>query len=280
MTTSSAPGAVSATESGAASVNRALSLLAAFSADRPILTLAQLAARTGLYKSTILRLAQSLSAFGYLMRTEAGAYAIGPAPMHLADVYRRGLHPADRVMPVLSSLASATGNSASLYLRAGRMRVCAYRASSPRAMADNVHEGDLLPLDQGAGGQILLAFSGSTSLRHESIRRRLIAVTHGERDPAAAAMAIPVFSLEQRLYGTLSLSGTPARFTPQAIAGMHDALIGAAQALTLSLGGDTQIYQHAMLGEQKEDHVYSGTHLSKTARSHRGAIGSASWFPG
>jgi DNA-binding IclR family transcriptional regulator len=279
MVISRASGAVSATEPGAASVNRALSLLAAFSADQPVLTLAQLAARTGLYKSTILRLAQSLSASGYLMRTEAGAYTIGPAPMHLADVYRRGLPPADRVMPVLSSLARATGNSASLYLRAGPMRVCAYRASPPRAMADSVHEGDLLPLDQGAGGQILLAFSGAKSLRHESIRRRLITVTRGERDPAAAAMAIPVFSLQQRLYGTLSLSGAPSRFTPKAVAKMHDALIEAAQALTLSLGGDPHIYQHAMLGEQKEDHVHSGTHLPETARSHRSAIGSASWFP-
>lgn len=47
-------------EPGVAAVNRALSLLAAFSKEHSSLTLAQRAERTALYKSTILRLAESL----------------------------------------------------------------------------------------------------------------------------------------------------------------------------------------------------------------------------
>lgn len=236
-------------ESGVAAVNRALSLLAAFTPERPSLTLAQLAAHTGLYKSTILRLAQSLTAFGYLVRTDEGVFALGPAPLQLAGIYRRGLHPAEQVMPLLRALVQETGESASLYLRAGQMRVCAYRVPSPRAVTDNVQEGELLPLHQGAGGHVLLAFTDGKSPRHEVIRQRLVVVSRGERAPETAAVAVPVFTDTQRLYGALSLSGPIARFTPQAVAGMRSALLTAAQAMTLSLGGDTTIYQRADLCE-------------------------------
>jgi len=232
---------------GVAAVNRALSLLAAFSVERPVLTLAQLAAHTGLYKSTILRLAQSLTAFGYLSRTEEGSFMLGPTPLRLAAVYQGSLHPAEQVMPVLRALARDAGESAALYVRAGRMRLCAYRAPSPRAVSDNVREGDLLPLDRGAGGQVLLAFSGHPGLRHEATRQRMLVVTRGERDPETAAIAAPVFGRAQRLQGALSLSGPVARFMPDAIPGMQTLLLAAARTLTQSFGGDAAIYQRASL---------------------------------
>lgn len=236
-------------DAGVASVNRALTLLAAFSLDKPALSLAQLAAKTGLYKSTILRLASSLTAFGYLTRTGEGVFMLGPAPLQLANVYKRGMHPAEQVMPLLRLLVQDTGESASLYLRAGQMRLCAYRVPSPHALTDNVQEGDLLPLHQGAGGQVLLAFTDGKSMRHEAIRQRLVVVTRGERAADTAAVAVPVFTNAHYLYGALSLSGPVARFTPDAVTIMRRALLDAAQTLTLSLGGDIAIYQRAEMHE-------------------------------
>ncbi len=54
------------------SVERALSILLAFSKRRPKLSLADLAEETGLHKSTILRLTRSLGLYGFLDRHEAG----------------------------------------------------------------------------------------------------------------------------------------------------------------------------------------------------------------
>ena len=48
------------TSQGVAAVNRALSILQAFEGETEALTLALLARRTGLYKSTLLRLIASL----------------------------------------------------------------------------------------------------------------------------------------------------------------------------------------------------------------------------
>jgi len=67
-------------------VERALAILDAFHADKPAMTLGELAAATGFYKSTILRLAGSLERRGYLVREESGAFRLGPAPWRLGSI--------------------------------------------------------------------------------------------------------------------------------------------------------------------------------------------------
>ncbi len=232
-------------EVGVAAVNRALSLLAVFSKETPSFTLAQLAERTGLYKSTILRLSESLEAYGYLTRNGAGIFALGPAPMRLAALYRNHLHPAEIVMPALRDLVRTTSESAALYVRAGEQRLCAYRVPSPRAISDNVQQGELLSLDKGAGGHVLMAFAGTKGARHEEVRQAMFSLTLGERDRETAAMACPVFGIGQALKGALSLSGPLQRFTPASIKTMTKALFATARALTAALGGDPDVYDGA-----------------------------------
>ena len=70
-------------QSGVAALDRAFSILFAFRPGDYALTLAELAARTGLYKSTILRLAGSLIQHRMLFRLEDGRYQIGAAPLML-----------------------------------------------------------------------------------------------------------------------------------------------------------------------------------------------------
>src|SRR5688572_16846594 len=62
---------------GVAAVERALSILDAFTDQDPQLTLGELAKRTKMYKSTILRLARSLENYGYLVRAEDGVFRLG-----------------------------------------------------------------------------------------------------------------------------------------------------------------------------------------------------------
>src|SRR5690606_28295211 len=75
------------TSEGVAAVDRALAILSAFTpADRTI-TLAELARRTGLYKSTILRLSNSLMSAGFMEKLESGHYRLGAAVFRLGTVY-------------------------------------------------------------------------------------------------------------------------------------------------------------------------------------------------
>ena len=72
---------------GAAAVDRALSLLAAFRDGDTALGLAELAQRTGLYKSTVLRLLASLEHAGFVQRLADGRYALGPEIARLHTLY-------------------------------------------------------------------------------------------------------------------------------------------------------------------------------------------------
>lgn len=230
-------------EIGVAAVNRALMILDAFTRDNTTVSLAQISEKTGLYKSTILRLLQSLESFGYVLRLHNGSYILGPAPLRLAAVARSDLHPAEKIMPVLRGLVQATSESASFYVRSAGMRLCAYRVDSPRSIRDNVQAGQLLPLDAGAGGRVLIEFDKLAGSQLALSPRPFLRVTRGERDPETAAMACPVFGVDNQLEGAVSLSGPISHFSDEDVAVMTPHLLDAARALTTSFQGDPRVFK-------------------------------------
>jgi len=230
-----------ADEVGVAAVNRALMILDCFTADESVLSLAVISKKTGLYKSTILRLVQSLEAYGYINRLISGSYVLGAAPIKLASVASKALHPAEKVMPVLRELAQTTSASASFYVRTGDMRLCAYRVDSPRSIRDNVQAGQLLSLDKGAGGHVLTTFDNLSGEQLAQMPQPFIRITRGERDSETAAIACPVFGVNYRLEGALSLSGPLHHFNDEAAAAMIPHLIAAARVLTTSFFGDANL---------------------------------------
>lgn len=239
---------IPADENGVAAVNRALAILDTFTEDTPVLTLAQLSQKTGLYKSTILRLLQSLDAYGYINRLDSGAYVLGPKPIKLAGLATRSLHPAEVVMPVLRELAQAAGESASFYVRSGAQRLCAYRVDSSRSVRDNVQIGQLLPLDKGAAGRVLVDFEHRAAAGSGSGlgTEMLVRISRGERDPETAALACPVFGAGNRLQGAVTLSGPLTRFGEAETRVMVAPLIAAARKLTIGFMGDPGIFANAV----------------------------------
>lgn len=206
-----------AEQRGVDAVERALSLLDCFDGREGALTLAELARRTGLYKSTILRLAVSLERFGYMLRQDDGRYRLGPTTWRLGSVYRRSFELAEIVRPELRTLVEQTGETASFYVREGDSRVCLYRWEPARSIRHSIVEGARMPLDRGATGRVLLAWSDDgaellgAGVRRET-RDRGWALSMGERDPEVAAIAVPVLDAEGRIMGALSVSGLVTRF--------------------------------------------------------------------
>jgi DNA-binding IclR family transcriptional regulator len=149
---------VHAAPGGVAAVDRALSLLGAFRPGDLALTLAELAERTRLYKSTVLRLLASLEQARLIQKLDDGRYGIGAEVARLHSLYAASFS-LDRVaMPVLRALVAATGESAAYHVRQGDARLCLYRVDSPHPIRDHIKAGDLLPLDRGTGARILMAF--------------------------------------------------------------------------------------------------------------------------
>nr|WP_210261290.1 IclR family transcriptional regulator [Enterovirga sp. DB1703] len=224
---------------GVAAVDRAFAILGALADDPEPSTLAELARRTGFYKSTILRLLSSVEAAGYVTRLRDGRYGLGPSAFRLGLAYERQNPLRLHVVPVLSDLVERGTESASFHVLHGPgTRLCLFRVNSRHSTLDRVEAGDILPLGRGAAGRVLVAFSPDSGPEQEPLRRAGYALSRGERDPSCAGLAAPVFGPGGDLAGALSLSGPGERFTDEAVAAMRGLLLEAAENLSRSLGAD------------------------------------------
>lgn len=220
-------------ETGVAAVERALAILECFEAGQDSLSLKTLSDRTGLYKSTILRLSTSLEKYGYLRRREDGHFQLGPTLWRLGVQYRNRFDAAAHIRPVLKHLSEATGESASFYVRDGDVRICLIRHNSSQPIRHHLDEGARLPLDRGAAGRLIRAYTERGP--HEdadAIKRDGHAVSLGERDPDTASIAVPVLSAEGAFLGALVVSGLSSRFDKDARAKAIELTKTAAESLS------------------------------------------------
>lgn len=205
---------------GAAAVDRALSLLAAFQAGESALSLAELAARTQLHKSTALRLLASLEHARLLQKLDDGRYALGHEVARLHGIYAASFSLDRVVLPVLRELVAATGESAAYHVRQGDARLCLYRVDSPHPIRDHIRAGDVLPLTQGSGARVLVAFdpalSASLGRQDRTLYARIRAdgyvASVGDRLAEVAGISAPVFHADGSLAAALTLTMPAHRY--------------------------------------------------------------------
>lgn len=200
-------------ERGVEAVERALRILDCFDAADKGLSLAELSRRSGLYKSTILRLATSLSRFGYLQREESGHFRLGPALWRLGAQYQGQFDLEEIVRPKLDRLVEATGESASFYILEDNFRVCLYRRNSPKAIRHHLDEGARFPLDESATSKVLGSSADTSQASGDSTLTDGFATSIGARDPDVASVSAPVLDRSGRLVAALTVSGLAGRFT-------------------------------------------------------------------
>ncbi|MFT4171446.1 MAG: IclR family transcriptional regulator [Rhodocyclaceae bacterium] len=220
-------------------MDRACAVLAVFAVSEDALTLAELARRTGFYKSTLLRLLASLARAGIARQLEDGRYGPGAQAMQLARAYQRSFRLDDVLLPILRHLCEASGETASLFVRDGDARLCLRRIEPDRSIRIALHEGDRLPLSRGSAGRVLTAFADDQdpAAALAEVRRRGWAYTQGERDPDAASVAAVVFGQGQQVVGALALSGPRQRFDAVRIRSFASLALHAAARLSAALGG-------------------------------------------
>lgn len=214
------------------SVERALSILTAFSAQKPTMSLAELADETGLHKSTILRLTTSMAIYGFIQRDTKGVYSVGPSVWRLGLIFRRDFATREAVAPTLRELVEFSGETASFYVRAGNDRVCLYRENSPNLLRFHVEEGMRLNLKTGASGMVLRHFTGETLDDLSAFNKNGTVSAIGQTNPNISSVATPVFSKAGELLGALTVSGLVSRFDDDA----RDKVIPLLEKLARDLG--------------------------------------------
>lgn len=224
-------------ELNVAAVDRAISILNAFSAERPILSLHDLAEATGLYKSTILRLLSSLEKSECVIRQPDGTYRLGLRVFHWGNVSQTSMSLETIINSKLRHLCENAGEVASFYKHLGNVRVCLFRVDPQRAVRANVMPGGTMPLGIGAPGRILVDFLKENILR-KGIPQSCVYVSYGETDPEVTGISAPVFGPQKELVGALCLSGPMTRIGPEEVRYFARLLIEAAIESTSLLGGD------------------------------------------
>jgi DNA-binding IclR family transcriptional regulator len=169
---------------------------------------------------------------GFLQRDETGLYSVGPEVVRLGSLRRDVMDVEEIMRPALRGLTEVTQETASFYIREGRYRLCLYRENSPRVVRHYLHEGERLPLNDGAAGQVIRAYSRhAKNPQLATVRRHGWALVLGESHPDLAAISTPIFNREKELLGALTVSGPVTRFTAEDVKAFRAALVRTAQDL-------------------------------------------------
>jgi DNA-binding IclR family transcriptional regulator len=227
---------------------RVTDVLDAFAESGGDLGVTEIARRLRCSKSVVHRILVSLSEARYVAadpstrRYRLGAKALllaRAASMH--DDLRR------RALPHLQIIRERTGETATLSLVRGAVRVYAEQVESRSAVRQTVEVGAEAPLHLGASGKAILAFlpestrppvprSASLETDLERIRRRGYAVSHAERIPGAASVAAPIFDHRGVVVGSVSAAGVLARSDARTTARYGAVVAAEARALSRELG--------------------------------------------
>jgi DNA-binding IclR family transcriptional regulator len=173
-------------EETAQTLDRGLRLLQ-FVADTPAgLTVTEAAARLGVGRAVVYRLAATLVAHGLVRRDRDGRLRLGPGVLHLARRAQPLL--ADAALPALRHLAEQVGATAHLTVAEGTEAV-AMAVVEPTWTPFHVayRTGARHPLDRGAAGKAILAGRTGTDAA---------VATSGELEAGAYGVAAPVLGVE------------------------------------------------------------------------------------
>jgi IclR family transcriptional regulator, pca regulon regulatory protein len=135
---------------------RGLEVIAAFAPNRPPMTLADVAAATGLARPTARRILLTLQELGYV-RVDGPGFALTPRVLELGVAYVRSMGIWEVARPHLERLSARTGESCSIAQLDGPDIVYVARVAVPKIIALRVDIGTRFPAPSTSLGKVLLA---------------------------------------------------------------------------------------------------------------------------
>jgi DNA-binding IclR family transcriptional regulator len=233
-------------------VQRAIDVLSCFGDGRPSLTVADVAAKLNMNRSTAWRYLTSLSYDGMILALDKpGEYALGPKVLQLADVYTAQWSDlVDISRSVLSDLRNRTGETAALHVRRGWSRIVVAQVESQQELHRTYRDlGQPIPLHVGAPSIAILAFlepseratyvdryaSSAEGVDADQLSADLAkalgrgyATSEGSRVKNIASVAAPILDGSGTAFASVNITGPSERlhageipFTDHVIAAAH-----------------------------------------------------------
>lgn len=214
-------------------LEKGINILFLFNEDHPVLDVPTIVNHLKLPKSTVYRYIQTLVSKGLLEKnTRLGSYQLGMKVLELARIVRQRLNIIDYAYPIMEELASKSGETVLLMGLYGRKAICMERIESRHSLRLSFERGTVHYLHAGASAKVLLAHLGEEQreqvIKEEGlprltdetitereelgqelskIREEGYAISTGEVDSGAFAIAAPIFDEHGRGTASLSIGG-------------------------------------------------------------------------
>jgi IclR family transcriptional regulator, KDG regulon repressor len=245
------------------SVQKAISILKAFSFDKREYSLVELAHETGLNVSTTHRLLATLEAEQLLERDPGnGHYRLAVKMFELGSVVLHGMELNTVGTPILARLATETEDTAYFTVLTGNEVLCVARIEGVRhSRSQFLAVGRQLPLHAGAGSKVLLAnlppaqarrlLSSCSFTRYTEstitdpdrlmdelalVREQGYALSQGEITSGIMAIAAPILQGPGSVVAAMSLSGSIERYGPENLAAAIEKVRAAANQISFRMG--------------------------------------------
>lgn len=245
--------------SGAKTIQRALSLLKAFTGEHPTLTLTELSGRSGLSKATVHRLLAALVEEGFVERlTRRQGYRLGPEVIVLGARALQAIDVREVARKEMEILARATGEDTSLESLLGLEVMILDEARGGSLLGILSSVGTRWPAHATATGKVLLAFSvppPAVKIEHldrytdrtidswdelsralEEVRKTGYATNLEELEPGFVSVAAPIRDQEGRVTTAISVGGSVHRIPDGRIPELAAQVCQAAEEISRKLG--------------------------------------------
>ncbi|AZG46220.1 IclR family transcriptional regulator [Gordonia insulae] len=148
---------------GESVTSRAIRVVEAFGVDDTVLTVGEIARRSGLHVATASRLIEELVVAHWLERTETGV-RIGVRLWEVASRASPAVGLREAAMPFMHDLHHVIGNDVQLAVREGVEVLFLERLSAPTPVVNYSRIAGRLPLHASSSGLVLLAYADSSVL--------------------------------------------------------------------------------------------------------------------
>ena len=243
------------------SVTSALLVLKAFSAEEAEIGISSLAKRLGLAKSTVHRLAATLSAEGFLEQNpENGRYRLGLSLFMLGALARRRMDVSNVSRPLLGVLRDKYQEASTLAILSRSSIMYLHNLESGQAIGIRAYIGDLKPAFCTAEGRVLLAYSPASVIHDilkepraprtpktvmdtpslqralEEVRSQGYAIDDEESEVGMRCIAAPVRDISGKVVAAVGLAGPTQRLTKKDLRALAPDVVDTGDAVSLRLG--------------------------------------------
>jgi IclR family transcriptional regulator, KDG regulon repressor len=224
-------------------IDRLLDILLLFREGREAWSIEEIAQRLDLPKSTSYRLVRALQERGFLEKAGTSQYQLGAVFIGLSRVAlssNRDLRL--MALPSMKRIAEAVQESVSLMRLMNGQVVCIESIEGQYALRVSIQPGRTQPLHAGASSRVLLAYlpeeewdkhfefpleryTATTITSMEDLNESLLsvraqgyAISDGEIDVGARAIAVPLMNNRDEVVAALSIEAPATRMTPEVTA--------------------------------------------------------------